>query len=456
MYIMALELRQQQKQNLSQRMIQSVQILQMSSQELESYVDELALENPAMDVKKSQGESIDSWHQNYAEAEHDHYLAQRQRNDDDYDPRDTWNFNTQHGETLKEYLWSQINPRLFSKSEILILDYMMDCLDDRGYLTESAGETADRFEADEDQVSDLIHFLQTLEPAGICAHNISECLQLQLDRKGLLNDALKELTDHHLDLVAKSKTSSIASKLGISKSQASKYCDLIKTLDPRPGGRFYRQEEIQYIIPDVYVTKKDDDFEISLNAKDTPVVSVNDYYQRLLKSTKDGDVKEYLDTKIKQTAWVRQCIEQRRTTMIKVTREIINFQRAFFERGPDYMKPLKIAEIADAIEMHESTVSRAIDKKYLQCSFGVFPMSYFFQRKATARDTRSCAIDEQSFTSDQIKKALREIIAAEDPKKPYSDRILSEKLAERGISISRRTVAKYRVEAGIPDASGRK
>ena len=289
---MALELRQQQKQNLSQRMIQSVQILQMSSQELESYVDELALENPAMDVKKSQGESIDSWHQNYAEAEHDHYLAQRQRNDDDYDPRDTWNFNMQHGETLKEYLWSQINPRLFSKSEILILDYMMDCLDDRGYLTESAGETADRFDAEEDQVRDLIHFLQTLEPAGICAHNISECLQLQLDRKGLLNDALKELTDQHLPLVAKSKTSSIASKLGISKSQASKYCDLIKTLDPRPGGRFYRQEEIQYIIPDVYVTKKGDDFEISLNAKDTPVVSVNDYYQRLLKSTKDGDVKE--------------------------------------------------------------------------------------------------------------------------------------------------------------------
>ncbi len=453
---MVLELRQQQKQNLSQRMIQSVKILQMTSQELETYVDELALENPAMDVEKASGESIDSRYQDYLAGEQDHYLSQRQHNDDDYDPKDSWNFNTDHGETLADYLRSQIDFKLFSYEETLILAFILDALDEKGYLTESTAFIADRFDTDEETVEDMIVFLQGLEPAGVCARSLSECLQIQLSQKGILNDDLREITENYLELLAKNKIAALSAKLGQPAALVSKYCALIRTLDPKPGSRFYHQEDIQYIIPDVYVVSKEDGFEISLSREGAPSVSVNGYYQKLCKNTEDAEVKEYLDRKISQTEWVRQCILQRQTTMTKVSEEIVRHQRRFFEQGPENMQPLKMSEIAEAIEMHESTISRAIDNKYLQCAWGIFPMSDFFQRKATARDSRAAAMAEENFTSDQVKQALREIIAAESPKKPFSDRILSEKLSERGITISRRTVAKYRDEGGIPDASGRK
>ena len=298
--------------------------------------------------------------------------------------------------------------------------------------------------------------MQGLEPAGVCARSLSECLQIQLQQKGILNDDLREITEHHLELLAKNKIAALSGKLGLPPALVSGYCDLIRTLDPKPGSRFYHQEETQYIIPDVYVTKREGSFEISLSRDSAPSISVSSYYQQLSRNTDDAEVKDYLDRKISQTEWVRQCILQRQTTMTRVSEEIVRHQLQFFEKGPDHMQPLKMSEVAEAIEMHESTVSRAIDKKYLQCSWGVFPMSDFFQRKATARDSRAAAMTEQSFTSDHVKQALREIIETEPSRKPFSDRILSEKLAERGITISRRTVAKYRDEAGIPDASGRK
>ena len=338
----------------------------------------------------------------------------------------------------------------------MILAFLLEALDEKGYLTDSTTFIADRFDAEEETVEDLIGFLQGLEPAGVAARSLSECLQIQLAQKGILNDDLKEITENHLELLAKNKIAALSAKLGQPAALVSKYCALIRTLDPKPGSRFYHQEETQYIIPDVYVTAKENSFEISLSRDGAPSVSVNGYYQKLSKSTDDAEVKEYLDRKISQTEWVRQCILQRQTTMTKVSEEIVRHQQQFFEKGPEHMQPLKMSEVAEAIEMHESTVSRAIDKKYLQCAWGVFPMSDFFQRKATARDSRAAAMTEQSFTSDHVKQALKEIIATESPKKPYSDRILSEKLSERGMTISRRTVAKYRDEAGIPDASGRK
>lgn len=187
-----------------------------------------------------------------------------------------------------------------------------------------------------------------------------------------------------------------------------------------------------------------------------PAINVNSYYRQLSTNCEDKDVKEYLKKKIRQVEWVHQCISQRHSTIMKVSEEILARQYDFFRYGPGRLKPLKLADVAEALDIHESTVSRAVGRKYLQCSWGIFPMEIFFQRKATSRDTRSAAMEEQSFTPQDIKRELKDIIEKEDRRKPYSNRLLCEKLAERGISISRRTVAKYRDEEGIPGASGRK
>lgn len=453
--MMNLELQVKQNQALSQRMLQSVRILQMTSQELESYVDELALENPALDVERAASESIDAYQQDYAVREQDRYLTQRQNNDDDT-PGENWNFSTVQDETLREHLLSQLDLRSFPRRDALILAFLLESLDGRGYLTEDAAFVAERFQTAAEDVERLIRLLQALEPAGVCARSLKECLRLQLAAAGLLDDTLERIIEECLELVAKSKYAAIAARLGISASAAARYSALLRTLDPKPGSRFFRQDDARYIVPDVYVLRADGHFVISLNGTDSPAVAVNSYYQKLCDSTGDQETRTYLQEKIRQVQWLRQCIDQRQTTLRAVTEEIFKRQTAFFAKGPAQLLPMKMSEVAAAIDMHESTVSRAIDKKYLQCDYGVFPMSAFFQRRATARDRRSVAMDEQSFTSDAVKRMLQEIIRTEPPKKPFSDRVLCEKLMEQGVTISRRTVSKYREEAGIPDASGRK
>ena len=312
---------------------------------------------------------------------------------------------------------------------------------------------AEHFDTDVTLVLRIIHMLWELEPAGVGARDLPECLKIQLRRQGTLTDTLEKAVDECLELIAKNKIPAIAAKLGVSSKEASECCAIIRSLHPKPGSRFYHQDDVQYIIPDVYITGRSGSFTVALSSGDSPDIQVNSYYRSLYQASKDQEIRDY---KMRQAEWVRQCIAQRQDTMIRVSGEILRCQNEFFIHGPNYLQPLTMAQVADELELHESTVSRAIDRKYLQCSWGVFPMAYFFQKKATARNTRAAAMTEENFTPMDVKRKIREIIADENPKKPYSDSILSEKLGEAGITISRRTVAKYREEENIPDASGRK
>lgn len=452
---MGIELHLKQNQVLSQRMLQSVRILQMTAQELEAHVGELALENPALEVEAPASESIDAYQQTYDMREQDRYRTLRQNNDDDA-PKEAWNFAARQDETLREHLLSQLDLETLPRREALAAAYLLESLDGRGYLTEETAYVAERFGLSEEDVERLIRKLQALEPAGVCARSLEECLRIQLEAAGLLDGTLDQMLRECLELVAKNKYAAIAGRLGISAVEAARRAAMIRTLDPKPGSRFYCQDDARYVVPDVYVFRDRDHFTVTLNGSGVPNIAVNDYYRKLCGETDDRETKAYLQEKIRQVQWLRQCIAQRQSTMQKVAEEIFRRQTDFFLRGPGALRPMKMSEVAEAIEMHESTVSRAVDQKYLQCSFGVFPMSVFFQRQATARDRRSVAMDEQSFTSDAVKRTLQEIIQTEPHKKPFSDRILCEKLQERGIVISRRTVAKYREEAGIPDAGGRK
>ena len=458
---MDLKLQVKQTQTLSQRMIQSAEILQMTSQELNTYINELALENPVIDIvepptAEEQRESIEQQEWLNSFNEENYYLYQRQNNDDDYDFKSSWNINTDDGETLQDYLWSQLITENFTDQETEIIKFMLECLDNKGYLEESIETIASYFGTDTELVEDLLSDLQALDPSGVCARTLEECLKLQLERRNMLTPVLESIIDNCLEMVAKNQIPAIARKLRLSPTETAGYCQIIKSLNPKPGVSFSSRDQLRYIIPDVTIVKFKDHFDILLNESMYPTIELNSYYRQMNQNPESSELKEYLGNKIRQAEWVKQCVTQRGKTLMQVSRAILEHQEEFFTFGPAHLNPLRLADIAQELDIHESTVSRAVSKKYLQCSWGVYPMNFFFSRSVAVQGSGSRENGAQSVTAADIKRVLREIIEEENKKKPYSDRLLGEKLAERGISISRRTVAKYREEEGIADASGRK
>lgn len=458
---MDLKLQVKQTQTLSQRMIQSAEILQMTSQELNTYINELALENPVIDIvepptAEEQRESIEQQEWLNSFNEENYYLYQRQNNDDDYDFKSSWNINTDDGETLQDYLWSQLITENFTDQETEIIKFMLECLDNKGYLEESIETIASYFGTDTEIVEDLLSDLQALDPSGVCARTLEECLKLQLERRDMLTPVLESIIDNCLEMVAKNQIPAIARKLRLSPTETAGYCQIIKSLNPKPGVSFSSRDQLRYIIPDVTIVKFKDHFDILLNESMYPTIELNSYYRQMNQNPESSELKEYLGNKIRQAEWVKQCVTQRGKTLMQVSRAILEHQEEFFTFGPAHLNPLRLADIAQELDIHESTVSRAVSKKYLQCSWGVYPMNFFFSRSVAVQGSGSSEKGAQSVTAADIKRVLREIIEEENKKKPYSDRLLGEKLAERGISISRRTVAKYREEEGIADASGRK
>ena len=458
---MDLKLQVKQTQTLSQRMIQSAEILQMTSQELNTYINELALENPVIDIvepptAEEQRESIEQQEWLNSFNEENYYLYQRQNNDDDYDFKSSWNINTDDGETLQDYLWSQLITENFTDQETEIIKFMLECLDNKGYLEESTETIASYFGTDTEIVEDLLSDLQALDPSGVCARTLEECLKLQLERRDILTPVLESIIDNCLEMVAKNQIPAIARKLRLSPAETAGYCQIIKSLNPKPGVSFSSRDQLRYIIPDVTIVKFKDHFDILLNESMYPTIELNSYYRQMNQNPESSELKEYLGNKIRQAEWVKQCVTQRGKTLMQVSRAILEHQEEFFTFGPAHLSPLRLADIAQELDIHESTVSRAVSKKYLQCSWGVYPMNYFFSRSVAVQESSGNENGAQSVTAADIKRVLREIIEEENKKKPYSDRLLGEKLAERGISISRRTVAKYREEEGIADASGRK
>ena len=458
---MDLKLQVKQTQTLSQRMIQSAEILQMTSQELNTYINELALENPVIDIvepptAQEQRESIEQQEWLNSFNEENYYLYQRQNNDDDYDFKSSWNINTDDGETLQDYLWSQLITENFTDQETEIIKFMLECLDNKGYLEESIETIASYFGTETEVVEDLLSDLQALDPSGVCARSLEECLKLQLERRNMLTPVLESIIDNCLEMVAKNQIPAIARKLRLSPAETAGYCQIIKSLNPKPGVSFSSRDQLRYIIPDVTIVKFKDHFDILLNESMYPTIELNSYYRQMNQNPESSELKEYLGNKIRQAEWVKQCVTQRGKTLMQVSRAILEHQEEFFTFGPAHLSPLRLADIAQELDIHESTVSRAVSKKYLQCSWGVYPMNYFFSRSVAVQESSGNENGAQSVTAADIKRVLREIIEEENKKKPYSDRLLGEKLAERGISISRRTVAKYREDEGIADASGRK
>lgn len=441
-----------QLQHLSQRQLQSVELLQMSTIELEAYIQELALSNPLVEPDESlpapeSGQENELLHQlRWLEDNDSQNHFYRYTGEDELDP--LAQVGTEGGleETLFRFLSRQLHRLALDENTTQTVRYLAACLDDNGYFRLPLGELAEDLGVPVPFLEHCLSILRSLEPAGVGASNLSDCLALQLRRIQETGPALA-IVQEYLEPLAKRHYRVIAAKLGISVEEVQAAERTIQELEPRPGAIFQRPEQVQYILPDVFVEEKDGRFVARTRRGERPAFHLNGYYRNLLSQSDDKEVREYLTSKLHHAENILWAIGQRESTLLRCAQAIADRQSGFFRRGPCALLPLRMADVAQELGVHESTVSRAVHEKYLQCPRGVYPMSYFFSRSATAEG-------ELGRTAASV--LLRQLIDGEDKRRPLSDQKLSEQMALNGCPISRRTVAKYREEMDIPSASGRK
>lgn len=453
---MGIELNAVQSQKVSQSLIQQVSILQMSSPELAGYIEELALENPMAEIEEKRDEDREKEKLNQLEwlAEFDEQNRMYyQREKDDADSGDIFNIGADETDLLEDLLRMQIIGHSNSGEETEIIEYLIRCLDSRGYFTDSVEDIAVHFGRPAEKIRHCLNILQSFEPAGIGAGNLAECLMIQLLRleQHQAYEIEKRIVENELELLGKNKLREIAKKLNVSVQRVNEAVSVIKSLNPKPANGYGHRGNIHYIKPDVTVELYPEGTKVRIEETSCPELRINESYMRLLRSGECSDeVGKYISGKVKQIEQVQYCISKRNDTLTKLVGFLVQHQKPFFEQGPGNLQPLKMQEMADEMAVHESTISRAVKGKYLQCAWGVFPMEHFFSKVQFANGNM------ETFTADQIKKRLKKLIDEENKKKPFSDQKLSEQMNGQGIPISRRTVAKYREEMGIGDCRERK
>ena len=441
----SLELKQTQK--LSPQMIQSMEILQMGTQELQAYVEKTLLENPVLE--REEVHRVDEgaellrrleWLQ--ANDRQNHWYHREDAND----LADSWA--APERECLYDHLWAQIPWAKLSPGMRRAMECVLTGLGDNGYLEESTEELAQRCGEGVEVVAQAEALLHCLEPAGLGARSLAQCLMLQLERAGASGLAMRIARDH-LEDMARSHFNHIARATGASREEIQAACAAIRALDPRPGAAFAPVEVPGYITPDLVVVAAEGEMRVRPCEDYMPQLQVSAYYQQLMRDTQDSQVREYLSSKIRQACWVVRSIEQRKSTLVGCAQIIVRQQEAFFRLGMGHLRPMTLADVAEELGVHDSTVSRAIKEKYLQCAWGVFPLGYFFSRAlpSTSGD---------GVSPERAKAAIRALIEGEDKRRPLSDQKICDLLAQRELVVSRRTVAKYRDEMGIPSTPGRK
>lgn len=449
-----------QKQMVTQQMVQSAAILQMSAQELELYLQDLALENPVVELEEAPPQEdlqqmelqrkID-WleeadYQNRAYYQEDRTAAGSKE--------DAWHSSDAQEQSLSEYLRLQLLPGTYSRQDWRILEYLIESLDARGYFTDGIRTAAEVLHVSEEKVKAMLEVIQGLEPAGIGAADLRECLLLQL--RGRQEDTwlAEKIVESYLGEMGKNHLKEIARTLHATREQVQEACRMIRSLHPKPGSVFYTGESPGYIRPDALVLKEHDSeatFRIIIREGISGTFRISEYYQALEKETDDPETRHYLKAKLSQAFSVARDIETRKITLYRVVGAIVNRQSGFFSGSENHKKPLRLSDLAEDLEVHESTVSRALKGKYLQCSRGVFPLRYFLTGVAVA-DRES----DEGQTPEEVKEAIRKIVEAEDKRKPLNDGEIQARLAGQNIHIARRTVNKYRQELGITDKAGRR
>lgn len=448
-----LTIEQTQKLSMTPELIQAIQILQYNNQELNEYIDKELLENPILESeyhKESDTEiDIDSLRDQLIQAD-ENVEAYKQweshSTSDEYSYENFVAFNY----TLTEFLIEQLHFSSLKGQDAEIGRYIIENIDDNGYLSMSLEEICSVLDVDLDSCERVLDLIHTFEPSGVGARDLNECLIIQLASLGELTDEIEFIISNRLKDLADNKYALISKDMGISIAEVQGIADLIKTLEPKPGRGFDSDNSIKYIIPDIYVEETNGEYVVSANDGSTPSLHISSYYNSLTEEAKlDKELSNYLNNRFNSAMWLMKSIEQRKKTIYNVASAIVQFQNDFFAKGERFLKPLTLKQIAETVGVHESTVSRAINGKYMQCPRGVFELKYFFTGGILNEDG-------SGVSSNSIKSMIKEFVDAEDDKKPLSDSKISEMLHEKGIDISRRTVAKYRDDIGILPSSKRR
>ena len=341
--------------------------------------------------------------------------------------------------SLEENLQNQLSGKPLTEKQQLLVTFLIGSLDPDGYLRLNPSEIADFLGISIPEVEDALSVIQKLEPPGIGARSLQECLRMQLTAKHRESSVAMRVITESWELFEKLKLPEISRQLGVDIREVQAAVDEIKTLNPKPGYQI-TGERPSTIVPDLIVEKVDGEFVVMLNDRSIPSLHINKSYLQLIKrgGSAKKDVKNYIREKLNSASWLVRSIEQRRTTMLKVMYAIIERQKEFFEKGPPNLFPLKLQDIATMVEMHISTVSRVTSNKYVQTPYGIYELKYFF--------TESLGQDLQGgdVSAEKIRNRIRELIENENTKKPLSDQKLSDILSREGFTVARRTVAKYR------------
>lgn len=438
---MEMNIGQYQKVLLTPQLDYSLKILKLNNEELTELIDEEMLTNPLLEYKESgqtQGKSKIVDYNNGDERYKGGF-------DDEIDYINSIPDNLSITPSLVQHLMLQLHTQNNTKETTRICEYLIESIDEHGYLSIDPKETAKMFKVEKSKIEKGIEIIQGFDPPGIGAKDLKDCLKLQLIRKNISNPYLYELIETHLESVAANRLPQVAIAMGIEVAEINQLLETIKTLDPRPGSCF-SSETTNYIKPDIIVTRNDDTFEVAINKEQIPAIQINNYYSDLLskKSRLMNEEYNYINKHLHSATWLIRCIEQRLQTLERVAKAIVEHQMSFFCLGKQHLKPLTLKDIAFELDLHESTISRAVNSKYLLCQWGIFELKYFFSSKVIKKETGE---DASSATA---KYELIQLIKEEDKKNPLSDTALCEKLKEKSIDISRRTVAKYRAQLNIP------
>ena len=445
-FFMELNLTLKQKQQLSQTQIQALEILAMDSIELNQFLRNEYLENPLLEHNDNTSSSISEPLTGYYESMSSNNSALHFESESE--SKRSRDIPVHNEGSIRDYLLQQLDPNLYTEREWKLFDYLIECLDDNGFFSIPLEEVAEKSALPVKIVQKCLAILKQLEPYGIFSANLEESLLRQLDALDLNNEVLSVMISNHLQDIADGKISNISREMHLPTVEVRKNIELISHLNPRLLSGF-GSEKNDYIIPDIIFQQDDGEWCILLNDSWIENYSLNDYYVKMMESSSDPELSEYFKAKRNRVQFILNSIQQRRQTILAISKVILKQQQAFFESNAPLV-PMTMSDVADEIGVHTSTVSRAIKGKYLQYPHGSLFIKNLFTSSVSANDGNN------GITPMYVKQLLKEMIEQENKKKPYSDQALANLLKEQGIQISRRAVAKYREEMGIRGSFDRK
>ncbi|MFI8687909.1 RNA polymerase factor sigma-54 [Rossellomorea sp. NPDC077527] len=432
---------QQLKLQMTQQLSQAITILQYSTMELNAYLEAKQLENPLIQLEPPKQDPL-----------HQREPYTNKRNAGSENTVDWYEYVSVPKRTLADALSVQLNLKSLTSMEKKVMEELIYSLDDNGYLRIEEESFLNKYGLEMDQLVNYINRLQELEPAGIGARSLQECISLQLKREFDVPPLVTMIVDNHFQAFAEKKWKAIAKILSVEMKDIQQAADFIRECNPRPGSK-YSQQIAEYIIPELIVNVIDGHtVAVSLNDGTTVNVTYNEEYTDFLKHHGDKEVQSYLQEKEQDFQWLLQSLRQRKQTILKVGKMLAEKQKAFFLKGPYAIQPLTLKQVADEIDVHESTISRAVKGKYMQTPFGIFELKYFFT--SAIKSVR--LEDSEAASATTVKNELQKLIDDEDKKKPLSDQKIVNLLMDKGYDVSRRTIAKYRDQLGITSSTMRK